>query len=70
MTSGRTNRLERPEDALERVAWYTTRWLVEEYQQCLKTGCRVERRDLEHVDRVRRLLGFLSLVCEGPTGPT
>ena len=49
--------------ALERVAWYTCRWVVEDYHQCLKTGCGIEQRDLETADRLRRLLGFLALVA-------
>ena len=50
--------VERAEDALERLTWYGARWLVEDYHQCLKTGCAIEHRDLEHADRVKRLLGF------------
>lgn len=49
--------------ALERLDWYTARWLVEEYHQCLKTGCRIERRDLEHAERITRLLGFLAPIA-------
>lgn len=50
-------------DALERIDWYTARWTAEDYHQCLKTGCAVEHRDLEHADRVERLLGFLAPVA-------
>lgn len=49
-------------DALERVEWYTHRWLSEDYHQCLKTGTAVEERQFDHGDDIRRLLGFL-----GPT---
>jgi len=52
--------VETAEDALQRLDWYTARWVVEEYHQCLKTGCQIERRDFEHADRVKRLLGFLA----------
>jgi len=45
--------------ALERVRWYTCRWLVEDYHQCLKTGCAIEKRQFDHGDDIRRLLGFL-----------
>lgn len=27
------------EEAWQRVEWYRSRWIVEEYHQCLKTGC-------------------------------
>jgi hypothetical protein len=49
-------------DALERIEWYTARWLNEDYHQCLKTGCAIEQRDLEDVARIERLLGLLAPV--------
>jgi hypothetical protein len=51
------------EAALERLDWYTTRWVVEDYHQCLKTGCAIEHRDLAHADRIKRLLGFLAPIA-------
>ncbi len=48
--------------AWERVDWYRGRWIVEDYHQGLKTGCRVEQRHLQDYESLRRLLGFL-----GPT---
>jgi hypothetical protein len=48
------------EDAWERVDWYQHRWLVEDYHQCLKSGCRIEERQLQTVDGLIRLLGLLS----------
>ncbi len=51
------------EDALERLDWYTCRWIVEDYHQCLKTGCTIEQRDFEHADRIERLLGFLGPIA-------
>ena len=49
-----------PEHAWERVDWYQCRWLVEDYHQCLKSGCRIEERQLQTVDGLMRLLGLLS----------
>ena len=46
--------------AWERVEWYRHRWLVEDYHQCLKSGCRIEERQLQTVDGLIRLLGLLS----------
>jgi hypothetical protein len=43
--------------------WYSCRWLVEEYHKCLKTGCKVEERQLEHADRLEPLVGVLSVVA-------
>jgi hypothetical protein len=48
------------EQAWERVDWYQYRWLVEDYHQCLKSGCRIEERQLQTVDGLMRLLGLLS----------
>jgi hypothetical protein len=46
--------------AWERVDWYRGRWIVEDYHQGLKTGCRVEQRHVQDYDSLRRLLGFLA----------
>lgn len=46
--------------AWERVGWYEHRWTVEDYHQCLKTGCRLEERQLQSAARLIRLLGLLS----------
>jgi hypothetical protein len=45
------------EHAWERVDWYGHRWLVEDYHQCLKSGCRIEERQLQTVDGLIRRLG-------------
>lgn len=47
------------EQAWERVDWYQQRWLVEDDHQCLKSGCRIEQRQLQTVDGLMRLLGVL-----------
>jgi hypothetical protein len=48
------------EQACERVDWYRARWIVEDYPQGLKTGCRVEQRQLQSYEGLRRLLGLLA----------
>jgi hypothetical protein len=48
------------EEAWERVDWYQHRWLVQEDHQCLKSGCRIEQRQLQSVDGLMRLLGLVS----------
>jgi hypothetical protein len=48
------------EQAWEHTDWYKLRWLVEDYHQCLKSGCRIEQRQLQTVDGLTRLLGLLS----------
>src|SRR5258706_7335986 len=51
------------QDALERINWYPCRWIVEEYHSCLKTGCAIEKSQLQHADRLQRLLAFLSILA-------
>ena len=48
------------EQAWERVGLVWHRWIVEDYHQCLKTGCRLEARQVQSADRLIRLLGLLS----------
>ncbi len=48
------------EQAWKRVDWYRARWIVEDYHQGLKTGCRIEQRQLHSYEGLRRLLGRLS----------
>jgi len=48
------------EQAWERVDWYRARWMVEDYHQCLKTGCSIEERQLQTYEGLRCLLGFLA----------
>lgn len=55
--------IETVEDALECTRWYALRWNIEDYHKCLKTGCRMEARQLRSADRLQRLLGFLALIA-------
>lgn len=48
------------EQAWQRVEWYRARWRVEDYHHCLKTGCRIEERQVQSAERLIRLLGILS----------
>jgi hypothetical protein len=42
---------------------YGLRWLIEEFHKCQKTGCQVEMRRLETVDRLEPLIGLLSVLA-------
>jgi len=55
--------VETVEQAWERVGWYRRRWIVEDYHQALKTGCRMEERQIESYEGLRRLLGLLAPVA-------
>lgn len=49
--------------ALQVIAYYEKRWMIEEYHKCLKTGCAMEARQLETADGLEALLGFLSIIA-------
>lgn len=49
--------------ACERVSWYACRWVVELYHKVLKSGCRIEARQLEHVDNLKRYLALDGVVA-------
>lgn len=51
------------QDALEKIEWYKARWLIEEYHKCLKTGCNIEKRNLQTAHALKSLLGFLGIVA-------
>jgi hypothetical protein len=50
-------------DALASLHYYRLRWLVERFHFVLKSGCRVEKLQLEHGDRLRRALTIYSVVA-------
>lgn len=50
-------------DAERAVRWYTLRWLVERYHYVLKSGCRVERLELETVERLDRAVATYAIVA-------
>jgi transposase-like protein/transposase Tn5 family protein len=55
--------VEHLEDALRIAGYYALRWLIEQYHQCLKSGCKVEERQLETADRLKPLIGMLCAVA-------
>jgi transposase Tn5 family protein/transposase-like protein len=51
------------DEAAERVAWYSCRWLVEIYHKVLKSGCRIEDRQLETAANLKRYLALDGVVA-------
>jgi hypothetical protein len=49
---------ETPEQAAERLAWYATRWQIEVYHRTLKSGCRIEERQLGTAKRLEAALAI------------
>jgi hypothetical protein len=46
------------------IACYGARWSIEEFHKTLKTGCGVERLQLESVSRLRPAIALLSVVAQ------
>jgi hypothetical protein len=45
------------------VTWYTYRWLIERFHYVLKSGCKLEERQLQTQSRLERLLAVFNLVA-------
>jgi len=51
------------EEALQRLEWYACRWGIEVWHKVLKSGCRIEDRQLEAADRLIRCLTLYSVIA-------
>jgi hypothetical protein len=50
-------------EAQEKLRWYTCRWQIEIFFKILKSGCRMEQRQLETAARLRRCLALFAVVA-------
>jgi hypothetical protein len=55
--------VESPEAALEKIQWYCLRFQIEVYHRTLKSGCRIEERQLGSAERIESCLGIDLLVA-------
>jgi len=60
LTSVEVNSLE---DALKVIEWYKYRWIIEEYHKCIKTGCKVQSKQLETSFRIENYLGIAGIIA-------
>jgi hypothetical protein len=51
------------EQASEKVQWYTQRWGIEVFHRTLKSGCRIEDRQLGDADRLEACLAIDMVVA-------
>jgi hypothetical protein len=51
------------EQAHQMVEWYSYRWLIERFHYVLKSGCKLEARQLQAQPRLERLLSVFNLVA-------
>jgi hypothetical protein len=62
--------LERTEQAQEIISWYTKRWMIEELHRILKTGCKVEERQLESIEKLKLVLALDLIIASYLLGLT
>ena len=51
------------QDALQCVQWYAYRWTIERFHFVLKSGCKIEERQLETVEAMERAIPIFSIVA-------
>ena len=51
------------DDACERLAWYVSRWQIEIYHRTLKSGCKIEDRQLGNAQRIEACLAIDMVVA-------
>jgi hypothetical protein len=49
--------------ACERVGWYACRWVAEMYHKVMKSGCRIEQRQFDDLENLRRYLAMDAIVA-------
>lgn len=49
--------------AQERVEWYRVRWGIEVWHRVLKSGCRVEERQLQNRQRLERMIALYAVIA-------
>jgi hypothetical protein len=58
-----TLRVESLEQAVEKLRWYALRFQIEVYHRTLKSGCKVEERQLGQAERIEACLGIDMVVA-------
>lgn len=51
------------EEAIEKIRWYVIRWQIELFHKVLKSGCRVEDRQLDSVEKLIRCLMIDAIIA-------
>ena len=54
--------IDNPEQVQQIVSYYSTRWQIEVYFRTLKSGCRIEGRQFETLDRLLNCLAVYSII--------
>ena len=51
------------DEAVEKLGWYAKRWGIEVYHRTLKSGCKIEERQLGSADRIETCLAIDMVVA-------
>jgi len=51
------------DEASQCMTWYSYRWRIERYHYILKSGCRIEKLQLETKNRLMKALAVYSIVA-------
>jgi len=51
------------DDAIARIEWYATRWVIEEYHKAMKTGVSIEALQFRSADTLEPAIAILSVVA-------
>lgn len=51
------------EQAIEKIMWYARRWGIEVYHRVMKSGCKIEDRQLGNTDRIENCLAIDMVVA-------
>ena len=51
------------EDAKRLLGWYSKRWLIEEYFKVLKSGCKIQQRQLRTLGRLENCLALDAIIA-------
>ena len=51
------------EEAIEKLNWYSKRWGIETYHRTLKSGCKIEERQLGNAERIETCLAIDMVVA-------
>lgn len=58
-----TCRVDSFDEAIEKLHWYTKRWCIEIFHRTLKSGCKIEERQLGAADRIEACLAIDMVVA-------
>ena len=51
------------EDACQIIEWYKCRWIIEEYHKAIKSGCKIEEKQLKNGQRLENFLGIAGIIA-------